>query len=124
MPLSGKTRRIRVTNQTRGLDLATRAEVADTWYRRLFGLLGQDSLPSGGALVLEPCSSVHCVGMRFPIDVLFCDRDGTVLYARTLRPQRFSPIVRRARRAIELPAGTIARTQTAPGDRVSLSEVP
>lgn len=124
MPLSGKPLRVRVTNQTRGLDLATRAEVADTWYRRLVGLLGQGSLPSGSALILEPCSSVHCVGMRFPIDVLFCDRDGTVLYARTLRPQRFSPIVRRARRAIELPAGTIARTRTAPGDCVSLSEVP
>lgn len=115
---------VRVANETRGTDLANQAELADTWLRRLVGLLGRSGLPAGGGLIIEPCSSVHCVGMRFTIDVLFVDKDGIVLYARTLRPQRFSPMVRRARRAIELPEGTIGRTGTLPGDRLLLSKAP
>lgn len=124
MPQSAAHRTVRVANETRGLDLAMAAEVADTWRSRLVGLLGRHGLEDGGGLIIEPCSSVHCLGMRFTIDVLFCDRDGTVLYAKTLRPQRFSPMVRRARRAIELPEGTIRRTGTVTGDRIVLTSAP
>lgn len=123
MALRESTRFIRVVNASRGSDLAPRAWRADTWLGRLVGLLGRTGLPEDGGLILEPCQSVHCMGMRFPIDVLFCDRDGTVLYARTLPPQRFSPLVRGARRAIELPEGTILRTGTAPGDRIVFHDV-
>ena len=48
-------------------------EVADGAGRRLKGLLGRDGID--GALLLRPARSVHTLGMRFPIDVAFCDRD-------------------------------------------------
>ena len=45
--------------------------VADTWWLRTRGLLGRDGVD--GALLLRPARSVHTLGMRFPIDVAFCD---------------------------------------------------
>ena len=41
------------------------------------GLLGRDGID--GAMLLRPARSVHSVGMRFPIDVAFCDQDLVVV---------------------------------------------
>ena len=93
-------------------------EVAETARARRQGLLHRDRLD--GALVLRPCRNVHTVGMRFPIDVAFCDGDGTVLRTTTLAPWRISPVVRRSAFAIEAEAGAFDRWRLARGDRVEL----
>ena len=49
-------------------------EVAATTLQRMRGLLGRRVLPIGHGLLIEACGSVHTVGMRFPIDVIFLDR--------------------------------------------------
>jgi uncharacterized membrane protein (UPF0127 family) len=115
------TSTMRVRNLSRDANLADRATVADNFWRRLRGLLGRDSLEAGEGLVITPCNSVHMLGMRFPLDVLYLDRKGTVL--RTLpelRPGQCGPVVWRSHVAVELPAGTIAATGTLPGDQVAL----
>ncbi|TML60208.1 MAG: DUF192 domain-containing protein, partial [Actinobacteria bacterium] len=43
------------------------------------GLLGRTSLPDGEGLLLKPCGSVHTFFMRFPIDVVFLDRELSVV---------------------------------------------
>src|SRR5207253_1449246 len=48
-------------------------EVAASPAARLRGLLGRDGF--GGAILIRHARSVHTIGMRFPIDVAFCDRD-------------------------------------------------
>lgn len=112
---------MRVRNLSRDADLADRATVADTFWRRLRRLLGRDGLAAGEGLVIVPCNSVHMLGMRFPLDVLYLDRAGTVLRTLpALRPGQFGPVVWRSHVAVELPAGTIAATGTVPGDRVAL----
>jgi len=93
-------------------------EVAETARARRRGLMHRDRLD--GALVLRPCRNVHTVGMRFPIDVAFCDGDGTVLRTTTLAPWRISPVVRRSAFAIEAEAGAFERWRLARGDRVEL----
>jgi uncharacterized protein len=93
-------------------------EVAETARARRRGLMHRDRLD--GALVLRPCRNVHTVGMRFPIDVAFCDGDGTVLRTTTLAPWRISPVVRRSAFAIEAEAGAFDRWRLARGDRVEL----
>lgn len=94
------------------------AVVADTWRARARGLLGRDGLQ--GALVLRPCRQVHTLGMRFAIDVAFCDRDGVVLRTRTLRPWRISPVVWRAAFAVEGEAGAFERWRLREGDRLEV----
>jgi uncharacterized membrane protein (UPF0127 family) len=115
---------MRVRNLSRDADLADRATVADNFFRRLRGLLGRAGLEAGEGLVIRPCTSVHMLGMRFPLDVLYLDRSGTVLRAvPELQPGKFGPMVWRSHVAVELPAGTIAATGTVPGDQVALEPV-
>ncbi|MEY3361208.1 MAG: hypothetical protein RL531_927 [Actinomycetota bacterium] len=82
------------------------------------GLLGRPGID--GALVLRPCRQVHTVGMRFAIDVAFCDRNGVVLHVTTLRPGRLSRPVFGAAWAIEAQAGAFARWGLAVGDAVEV----
>ena len=81
------------------------------------------SLPADGGLVIEPNNSVHTFWMRFPIDVVFVDRqDRVVGLAEAMPPHRPFAGARRARRTLELPSGTIARTQTQLGDTVLVED--
>jgi uncharacterized membrane protein (UPF0127 family) len=93
-------------------------EVAETARARRRGLMHRDRLD--GALVLRPCRNVHTVGMRFPIDVAFCDREGYVLHISRLRPARLSRPVVRAYFAIEAADGSFDRWKISPGDIVEV----
>lgn len=63
--------------------------VAGSRRSRLLGLALLRDLPPGSALLLPACRSVHTVGMRFAIDVLFLDDRGAPLReVRGLRPFR------------------------------------
>ena len=73
-------------------------------------------------LVLQPCRQVHTIGMRFPIDVAFCARDGRVLRVRTMRPGRVSPVVWRARFVVEATAGAFERWGVRRGTMVVVRE--
>ncbi len=97
------------------------AEVADSFGRRLKGLLGRDELE--GAFVLLGARSVHTIGMRFAIDVAWCDADMVVLRTLTLRPYRVTRAVRSARAVIEAPAGAFERWGVAVGDELELKTV-
>ncbi len=85
---------------------------------RARGLLGRDGID--GVMVLRPCRNVHTFGMRFPIDVAFCDRDGRVLRRSSLLPRRISPLVLRAAYALEAEAGAFDRWDLHVGDCVEL----
>ncbi len=65
------------------------AEVATTRTGRRRGLLGRDGLD--GVFVLT-ARSVHTVGMRFAIDVAFCDAELCVRRLLTLVPGRLTRV--------------------------------
>jgi uncharacterized membrane protein (UPF0127 family) len=102
----------------RGDDVLASAEVAVTRRLRRRGLIGRERVD--GVLVLRPCRMVHTFGMRFPIDVAFCDREGYVLHVSRLRPARLSRPVRRAYFAIEAAEGSFERWKINPGDIVEV----
>jgi uncharacterized protein len=93
-------------------------EVAGSRRARARGLLGRDGID--GALLLVPARSVHTLGMRFPIDVAFCDADMQVVRLVTLPRHRMSRPVWRARMVIEAEAGAFARWNLRPGDRLEV----
>ncbi len=53
--------------------------LADTARARRRGLAKLDDLPADHGLWLRPCRSVHMVGMRFRLDLVWLDRDEQVL---------------------------------------------
>lgn len=111
-------------NQTRQLYLATRLTVAQTHWSRLRGLLGisLDDFGNGGGLWIRPCRGVHTLAMRFPIDVVYLNRAGTVVHVEhNLQPWRFSPVRMQAFSVLELPSHTVATTGTAPGDSIEIT---
>jgi uncharacterized protein len=96
-----------------------RCEVADGFFGRLRGLLGRTELPRGHGLLIKPSWSVHTWFMRFPIDVLFLDRELEVLKIRKhMRPWRMAARFR-ADSALELAAGECDRLQLGVGDRLA-----
>ncbi|MDQ6855805.1 MAG: DUF192 domain-containing protein [Candidatus Dormibacteraeota bacterium] len=106
-----------------GTVVAEHVEVADTLVSRFMGLMFRRELPPGHGLLIRPCNSIHMFFMRFALDVVFIDRDGRVIRVLdSIRPWRASSLVRGAKAAIELPAGTAARAALAPGMVVQLVE--
>ena len=89
-------------------------EVADAPAARTRGLLGRDGLE--GALLLRPAAAVHTLGMRFAIDVAFCDADLVVLETVTMPRWRLGRPRPSARAVLEAEAGAFARWRLAPGD--------
>ena len=93
-------------------------EVATSWRSRARGLLGREQLE--GAIVLRPCRSVHTLGMRFPLDVAYCDGDMTVVRVVRMGRHRLGMPVWRSRTVIEAEAGAFARWNLRPGDRLEI----
>jgi hypothetical protein len=113
---------LKLINGTKNTVLAERLFVAGRFWSRMVGLLGKNQLPAGEGLLIKPCNAVHMMFMRFPIDLLFLSPDYTVLKTvEKLKPWRFAAC-RPARMAVELAAGTVARTGTEAGDKLELTE--
>lgn len=93
-------------------------EVASNRHDRHRGLLGLDGFE--GALLIERARSVHSIGMRFPLDVAFCDADLEVLRTTRLRPHRLTLPVMRATQVIEAEAGMFAHWDLIPGDHLEI----
>ena len=86
--------------------------------RRKRGLLGRATLPAGEGILLRPAGSVHTFFMRFPIDVVFLDREQVVVgIEHSLEPWKTAGI-RGAKAVVELAAGECDRRGLAVGDRL------
>lgn len=88
-----------------GQRLDCRVDVARSFAQRAGGLLVRSPLGSAEGLWIDRCPSIHTVGMRYAIDVLFLDADGVVLrVAQDVPPFRFR-WCKGARSVLELRAG-------------------
>ncbi len=111
-------RRLRVQNTSRVTTLADRALIADSSKTRKTGLLKHDRLEPGEGLWITPCEGVHTIGMKFPIDVLFLDRQRKIVKIRRAMPRWRMATCLWAHSVLELPSGTAAATNTARGDQL------
>lgn len=83
------------------------AAVATTGRERRRGLLGTSGV--SGALLITRCSSVHMVGMRYPLEVAVLDRRGRCIAVHALRPGHLGTRPRlRGRACLEAAAGSFA----------------
>jgi uncharacterized protein len=112
-----------LVNLTRGRVVCEEVTIADKARRRMRGLLGRPSLPSGEGMLLQPAPSIHTAFMRFAIDVVFMD--GTLRVKKIieeLRPWRMAS-AHHAWAALELAAGEANRRGIAVGDQLGVVEV-
>ena len=116
---------LRIVNRTRNRVLGSHVGLANRWWLRARGFMGRAQPGPGEGLLLSPCRAVHMHGMKYPLDVLFLGREGQVMAAYPdLEPGRRTAWHARARHALEVPAGTIAETETCEGDLVAWLLIP
>jgi uncharacterized membrane protein (UPF0127 family) len=110
-------------NRTRTTYLATELMIARTHWTRFRGLMATDGsrFRRGQGLWISPSHGVHTFAMRFPIDVVYLDRDRIVIHVEeALKPWRMAAVRIRAASVLELPIGAIRESQTALGDLVDI----
>ena len=95
-------------------------ERASSHWERMRGLLGREGLAPGGGMRFDGTNSIHMAFMRFPIDVLYLDRQWHVVkLVHGLAPWRFSAAPR-AKITVELPAGTLRGLDIRAGDVIEV----
>jgi uncharacterized membrane protein (UPF0127 family) len=111
---------MRVLNESRDTVLCEKCAIANNIFTRVRGLLGRSGLEVGEGLLIVPCPSIHMFGMKFALDVVFLTRENVVTdYVENIAPGKCyvaKAKAGKAHSALELPVGTIARTQTQVGD--------
>jgi len=110
---------VRITNLTRGKQLADKAWEATKLKDRMKGLLGRKGLEPGEAIFIRPCTSIHSFFMKFVFDAAFVNAAGVVLHViHSMKPWRMSKMVSRAVGVVELPKGVLRETGTEVGDHL------
>ncbi|SCP98041.1 DUF192 domain-containing protein [Anaerobium acetethylicum] len=114
-------KKVKVYNASKNRIILGEAEIADTFFTRFRGLLGRKGLAADAGLIINPCNSVHMIGMRFPIDVIFVNRDNRICHIQhSMRKMSVSPVVRGARFVIEAPEGISKRLNIEMGDEIKI----
>lgn len=109
-------------NESTGQTLFIEVIRARSPRERAKGLLGTSSLPEGRALLIERARQVHTFGMKYPIDIIFCNRDMRVIdVLSAVVPMRLTPLRWRSRYVFEAAVGTTRGVTT--GDVLSLQPI-
>jgi uncharacterized membrane protein (UPF0127 family) len=97
-------------------------KTADSFFRKLFGLVFSPPLKESEGLLIDNCSSIHTFWMRFPIDVLFLDSNNRVMrFFEDLKPFRVTPFIRGAVKTVELKSGSVKACAINIGDCLELA---
>lgn len=101
-----------------GNPIVPQAWLANRPWSRLRGLLARPALQGDAmqALWLVPCGSVHTLGMRYPLDIVFLDGQGRVLdWHEALQPWS-ARRCRKARQTVEFAPGGISVLEPSHGE--------
>jgi uncharacterized membrane protein (UPF0127 family) len=111
----------RVLNETKGTIVAEDLSVARSFWSRFRGLMLRNGMGESEGLLIEPSGSVHTAFMRFPIDVVFLDRElNVVKVAENMKP--FRAALSRGHSALELVAGGARKAGVEKGDRLVVED--
>lgn len=107
-----------VYNATKSVDICE-AEEAGTFLDRILGLMFRKKLKQNKGLLIKffpRSSSVHSFFMRFPIDVIFINKDLQVVDLKTLKPWRVYSPKKRCEWVLEVNKGKIEEKYVGVGD--------
>src|SRR5215213_11743416 len=108
-----------VVNDRTGAIVGDAITEADGPWQSFKGLMLRKSLPDGHGMVFRPAKGIHTQFMRFPIDLIFLDKQNQVVKVRpSMRPWRFD--FTNAAAVIEMTGGTAETVDVRVGDRLEL----
>ena len=115
---------MKITVERSGCSLGDQIVKADTFWTRLKGLIGKSTLQLGEGLWITNCKQVHMIGMKFPISVVFVDKNLIVVgIVNTLKVGSVSSYIRKANSVIELPNNVLERNDIQLGDTLVINRV-
>lgn len=111
----------RLRNITLDRVVAERVDRARSLWTRMVGLLSYGTIAPDLGLWFDRCSSIHTLGMRATIDVIFLDANSRVIDIRAgVRPNQLLVWNLRAKSLIELGSAPHERPDLRIGDQLAL----
>lgn len=111
-------------NQTKNKIIAENVEVAYSILKKIRGLMFKKEFKGNVAFIMvfnkQGKYSIHTFFMRFPIDILFINNNVVVDLVENLKPWRYYSPAKDCKIIVELPEGTIKKTNTELNDIVIL----
>ncbi len=108
-------------NKTQNTVLVPHLEVATAFVDRGVGLLKRASLNEQEGLWINPCNSIHTFFMKFSIDCIFVTKDLVVDdLVENVAPWKVVFPRWRSRSVIELPSGSIRKSNVKKGDQLNV----
>lgn len=115
-------KKIKIYNQSKAVFFTSNAALADTFFRRFLGLMWRKNMPLDYCLMIQPCNQVHMMNMRFPIDVIYLDKNHIVIdIDRDLQPWKIGRKRSAAKGVLECHAGYTDDRLTM-GDQLIISQ--
>jgi uncharacterized membrane protein (UPF0127 family) len=109
-----------LVNATKQTVVSDSCHFANTVLKRMVGLLNRGQFDKGEGLLLDRCYGIHTFGMRFPIDVLFLDKDLHVIRAVKALPPYRTCVVKKSVYVLEVPVGALDASRTEEGDQIQI----
>lgn len=101
---------MKLINKSTNTEISENLILADTFFKRLKGLMFTKELPYQNALQILPCSEIHTFFMNYCIDVLYLNSKNEIVYKNEeLKPGKIGKHVKNAVSVIELPSGKIKK---------------
>ncbi len=105
------------TNQV----IVEKLKPAYSFGKRLKGLMFQKSLQPRSGVHIKPCPSIHTFFMKFPIDVIYIDKEMTIVgMEHALSPGKLGGRFKNAHSVIEMEAGQISASKVYVGQTLRI----
>ncbi|MCY6371175.1 DUF192 domain-containing protein [Clostridium ganghwense] len=106
-------------NKTNNNIIVQNVIVANSFFKRLRGLMFTKELSPQSGLYISPCSGIHTYFMNYTIDVLYLDINNTILAIdENMTPGRVGKFRKSSVAVVELTSGKVKETQTKVGQVV------
>lgn len=114
---------VKIYNSTKNVIIADSVKVAQNFITRTLGLIPRKSIFDGEALIIKPCCSVHTFLMKFPIDILFVDKNNKIIALyENVSKNKILPVHLSASYVVEMKAGQISNYKIEKCDIIQIDE--
>lgn len=113
---------MQLINVDNGHVIAEQLRIADRFWSRFKGLMLTKTFPSCDGLMIQPCQSIHTFFMRYAIDVIYLDQHNEIIDIHYhIKPGQIGKSIRGVKSVVELPIGTLEKTNTKTGQTVQVN---
>ena len=110
---------LKLISKTSNAIISENVIVADSFFKRLKGLMFTKELPDQNALHIVPCNEIHTFNMKYSIDVLYLNSNNTILAIdEEMKSGKIGKRVKNAISVVELPSGKIKKSDIKIGQEV------